>query len=152
MHHGTCVTHVPWCMPGSLISSFLWSRWWGKRSWHSRRMRNPQFYVSGKRPMVQWMLEKQFCTDIFVNRHPRNLYGVHWSIFRGIHCRMSFFFILTIYQSLRAIVHKAQYFIWRTRFRDKVTWKNRYSLCLSPLWPTSMNQTTKTLSWHLPET
>ena len=25
MHHGTCVTHVPWCMPGSLTSSFLWS-------------------------------------------------------------------------------------------------------------------------------
>ena len=23
MHHGTCVTHVPWCMPGSLTSSFL---------------------------------------------------------------------------------------------------------------------------------
>ena len=26
--------------------------WWGKRSRHSRRMRNPQFYVSGKRPMT----------------------------------------------------------------------------------------------------
>ena len=26
MHHGTCVTHVPWCMPGSLTSSFLWNR------------------------------------------------------------------------------------------------------------------------------
>ena len=25
MHHDTCVTHVPWCMPGSLTSSFLWS-------------------------------------------------------------------------------------------------------------------------------
>ena len=30
MHHGTCVTHVPWCMPGSLTSSFLWSWWRGK--------------------------------------------------------------------------------------------------------------------------
>ena len=27
MHHGTCVTHVPWCIPGSLTSGFLWSRW-----------------------------------------------------------------------------------------------------------------------------
>ena len=53
MHHGTCVTHVPWCMPGSLTSSFLWSRWRGKRSRHSRRMRNRQFDVSGKRPMQQ---------------------------------------------------------------------------------------------------
>ena len=51
MHHGTCVTHVPWCMPGSLTSGFLWSRLRGKRSRHSRRMRNPQYYVSGKRPI-----------------------------------------------------------------------------------------------------
>ena len=28
-HHGTCVTHVPWCMPGSLISGFLCSQWRG---------------------------------------------------------------------------------------------------------------------------
>ena len=51
MHHGTCVTHVPWCMPGSVTSGFLWSRWLGKRSRHPRRMRNPQCYVSGKRPI-----------------------------------------------------------------------------------------------------
>ena len=50
MHHGTCVTHVPWCMP-SLTNGFLWSRWRGKRSQHSRRMPNPQFYASGKRPI-----------------------------------------------------------------------------------------------------
>ena len=42
MHHGTCVT---------LISGFLWSMWRGKRSRHSGRMRNAQFYVSGKRSM-----------------------------------------------------------------------------------------------------
>ena len=51
-HHGTCVTHVPWCMPGSLTSGFLWSRWWGKLSRHSRRMCNPEFYVSGKRTIA----------------------------------------------------------------------------------------------------
>ena len=28
-------------------------RWRGKRAWHSRRIRNPQFCVSGKRPIVQ---------------------------------------------------------------------------------------------------
>ena len=52
MHHGTCVTHVRWCMPGSLVRGFLGSWLWGKRSRHSRRMRNPQFYVIGKRPVV----------------------------------------------------------------------------------------------------
>ena len=50
MHHGTCVTHVPWCMPEWLTSGFLWNRWRGKRSRHSRRMRKRHFYVSGKRP------------------------------------------------------------------------------------------------------
>ena len=54
MHHGTCVTRVLWCMPGSLTSGFLWYRWRGKRSRHSRRMRNLQCYVSGKMPM-QWI-------------------------------------------------------------------------------------------------
>ena len=29
MHHGACVTHVPWCMSGSLTSGFLWSQWRG---------------------------------------------------------------------------------------------------------------------------
>ena len=64
MHHGTCVTHVSWCMPGPLTIGFLWSRWRGKCSRHSRRMRNPQFYVSGKRPM---------CGVV----HPRNMHTVY---------------------------------------------------------------------------
>ena len=48
---GHSVPTLPSCMPGSLTSGFLWNQWRGKRSRHSRRMRNPQFYVSGKRPM-----------------------------------------------------------------------------------------------------
>ena len=28
-HHGTRMTHVPWCMPGSLTSGVLWNRWRG---------------------------------------------------------------------------------------------------------------------------
>ena len=51
VHHGTCVTHVPWCMPGELNSGFLGSWWRGKHSRHSWRMRNPQFCVSGMRPI-----------------------------------------------------------------------------------------------------
>ena len=57
VHHGTCLTHVPWCMPGSLTSVSFGSRWRGKHSRHSRRMRNmqfTQFYVSGKRPIVTY--------------------------------------------------------------------------------------------------
>ena len=43
--------YVPWCMLGSLTSGFLWCRWRGKLSRHSRRLRNSQFYVSDRRLM-----------------------------------------------------------------------------------------------------
>ena len=56
MHHGTCVAHVPWCMPGSLASGFLWSRWRGKRSRHSRRVRKPQFAYLTRGP---WYIESK---------------------------------------------------------------------------------------------
>ena len=51
VHHGTCMTHVLGCLPGSLTGGFFWSQWRGKRSRHSRRMRNLQILVSGKRPI-----------------------------------------------------------------------------------------------------
>ena len=44
MHHARDVMHVGIANP----------RWRGKRSRHSRCMRNPQFYVSGKRPNGLW--------------------------------------------------------------------------------------------------
>ena len=59
MHHGTCVTHVPWCMPELLTSGFFQSQWRGKRSLNSGRMRNPKFYVSGKKTKAQrrWLIQ-----------------------------------------------------------------------------------------------
>ena len=60
MHHGTCLTHVPWYMPGSLTSDFLRIRWRGNRSRHSLSMRNTQFCVSGKRLMDDlWLLQAE---------------------------------------------------------------------------------------------
>ena len=80
MHHDTCVTHVPWCMPGSLTSGFLWSRWRWKRSRHSRRMRNPQFYVSGKRPMVEVArnIIKFVDATVGTNLDIKSLAVMHW--------------------------------------------------------------------------
>ena len=82
MHHGTCVTHVPWCMPGSLTTSFLWNRWRGKCSRHSRRMRNPQFYVSGKRPMMTLF------TDAYASAGLTGL--TRWDNFRQVNHKISF--------------------------------------------------------------
>ena len=70
MHNGTCTTHVPWCLSGSLAR--------GKRSRHSRRMREPQFYVSGKRPIED-------CKDIC--RETTGFYELH-RLYSG-YCSMS---------------------------------------------------------------
>ena len=53
MHHDTCVTHVPWWMPGSLISGFLWSRRWGETFPAFPVLAQPAIYVSSKRPVAQ---------------------------------------------------------------------------------------------------
>ena len=71
-HASTCVTHVPWCMPWSLTSGFLWSLWRGKRSRNSQRMHNPQFYVCvrgpwrhyGLRLIISTRSQQEFVDDI----------------------------------------------------------------------------------------
>ena len=80
MHHGTCVTHVPWCMPVSLTSGFLWNRWWGKRSRYFWRMRNPQFYVSGKRPMT-WLFLLLLSTHMLLMTDAMRLCEDTWTPF-----------------------------------------------------------------------
>ena len=72
MHHGMCLTHMPWCMPGLLTCGFLWNQWRGKRSRHSWRMLNPQFYVSGKRPMIMTLAR---CAAGWVIMRVRNPQG-----------------------------------------------------------------------------
>ena len=91
MHHGTCVTHVPWCMPGSLTSGFLWSWWRGKRSRNSRRMRSPLFCVSGKRPKAtvklitkkkpqQWYFYNNFIKRLLKRYHSSYCRDSLWHI------------------------------------------------------------------------
>ena len=76
MHQDTCVTHVPLCMPGSLISGFLWSPWRRKRSRHSRRMRNHQFYVSSKRPIYQTSFAIHHSVESPGMVDPSRIYGI----------------------------------------------------------------------------
>ena len=58
MRHVTCVTHVPWCMLGSLTSGFLWSQWRWKRSRHFMWKCNPQFtcLVRGPQKISIWSI------------------------------------------------------------------------------------------------
>ena len=51
-------SRIPWTI-FPLTSDFLWSRWRGKRSRHSRRMHSTKFYISGKRPIatINWVVD-----------------------------------------------------------------------------------------------
>ena len=57
MHHGTCVTHMSTGVV--MLVGIANPRWLGKRSRHSRRMRNPHFYVSDKRPILRCLQWRQ---------------------------------------------------------------------------------------------
>ena len=73
MHHGTCVTHVPWCMPGSLTSGFLWNRRRGKTFPAFPAHAQPAILLSGKRPITQ----KINIVSFTVNRTGRILEMAH---------------------------------------------------------------------------
>ena len=62
VHHGTCLTHVPRCILGSLTSDFLWSRWRGKRSRHSRCIHSVTYLVRG--PYNEQVLWDRGCLHI----------------------------------------------------------------------------------------
>ena len=71
IHHDTCLTQVPWCMPGSLTSGCHWSGWRGKLSRHSRRTRNPHFNLSCERPMVllsHYVATRDCCNEIIFSQ------------------------------------------------------------------------------------
>ena len=82
IHLGTCVTHVSWCMSGSLTSGFLWSRWRGKCTRHSRRMGNPQFHVFVRQEAqcaklnLLWLLI--LCTNPDNHSHGNHITKLYW--------------------------------------------------------------------------
>ena len=83
MLHDTCVTHVSWCMPGSITSDSLWSRWREKRSRHSRCMRNPQFYLIGKRPMATVDGWHNLFNHMAIHRQTPGYLQVQWGLNSG---------------------------------------------------------------------
>ena len=64
MHHGTCVTHVPWCMPGSLYSSFLWN-------W--RRGKTFPAFPAHAQPVFLRIWQEAHCTVL------QDDYQPHWA-------------------------------------------------------------------------
>ena len=151
MHHGTCAKHVPRCMPGYLISGFLWSRWRGKRSRHSRRMRNPQFFVYGKRPMRvafkhlhdqvdKWYTLQYICTLLYpicVQRDGE--YIKHLAKKASILYYMSFsvlyLFNVKIYYGIQSIEKCMKHsFLWTANYQNNSRNIHKVWLCFASLW------------------
>ena len=88
MHDGTCMMHMPLCMPGLLTSGLLWSQWWGKRSQHSRRLHNLQFYVSETQVYTMCINPRVLCQlpAKYVGRksyhcnHVKSVFWCDWSM------------------------------------------------------------------------
>ena len=66
MHHGACVTHVPWRMPGLLTSGFPWSRRRWKRSRYSRR--NFTYLIRGPWPSYWALIQMWHSTSCFTRK------------------------------------------------------------------------------------
>ena len=87
MHHGTCVTRVPWCMPISLTSDFLWSRWRGKRSLHpsvctthnfTYLVRGPWMCFSKCVGTFGWLITSTLDDECFSFGNVRFIHGVQY--------------------------------------------------------------------------
>ena len=58
IHHDTYVTHVPWCMLGSLTSGFRWSRWRGNVPGMPGPCANPNFTYLVRDPLPEPIFTK----------------------------------------------------------------------------------------------
>ena len=91
VHHGTCVMRVPWFMSGSLTCGGGENSGTSlKRSRHSRRMRNPQFYVSGERPMAHTPFSNSIYVRLWHGQvHPIIYVGFEYSSELNIQRRLN---------------------------------------------------------------
>ena len=80
MHHGTCVTHAPWCMSGSLSLR-------GKFSRHSRRMRTHNFTYLARGPLNRIYSMLVHIKDSCLTTPSHNLEQC-WLIISGVPCHM----------------------------------------------------------------
>ena len=82
MHHSTCVTHVPWCMPGSLTTGFFWNRWRGNVPGipGACATRNFTYLVRGL-----WLCDTLYCCGYVVS--PKWIHVDRLSTFSGFRHR-----------------------------------------------------------------
>ena len=101
MHHGTCVTHVQWCMSGSLTSGFIWKSVAAKTFPVFQRMHNPKFSISGKRPKkcagdmrhTKWLyVYGHVCANTFLDLD-NDLFTINTTRYISMACNKEYFMV-----------------------------------------------------------
>ena len=113
------------------------TRWRGKRSRHSRRMRSPQIYVSGKRPVTECLKPKYLISGV-------------WQDCR-IDCHVSdgdMMMLLYIHRVAYGFSNALQ---WRHNERDGVSNHQRLDYLLNRLFRRRSKKTSKLRATHLCE-
>ena len=125
IHHGTCITHVPWCMPGSLTSGFLWS-WWrenvpgfpGACATH-----NFTYLVRGPLGVREVILQ-----DIGnIGRYPTTKRTIILGIYR-MHRTLKCFVFLTIWSIMAADAFTLME-VWSLHFVLIIIWVSAMEVC-----------------------
>ena len=110
MHHGTCVTHVPWCMPWSLNSGFL-------SSWRAGKM-FPTFLAHAQTPLL--------CIWQEAHADPNLVVVVHANILPlngAMHARCWLKYQTSILR-LPMIQHTYKYQVASFNMTDEISWND----------------------------
>ena len=109
---------VPWCMPGSVTSGLLWSRWRGKRSRYSRRMCKPAI-------LRFWLEAHDVCVTVVEYIQKCTPFVLSWiSFWIGRECFTHYLQVYfpntwTVMQSTTPIPIKQPRRVWKN-----IPWKN----------------------------
>ena len=109
--------------------------WWpGKRSWHSRRMRNSQCYISGKRPIVTAMRARHGMSCTVINP----IYFLHF-LLTYIMLRHVFDGELYLFLAVHFQIFEEMWFVvkfWRCTVKFSMNKWNE--IILHPIWTHDM--------------
>ena len=121
MHRGTCMTHVPWCMSGSR------TRGGGETFPTLSAHAHPQFYLSGKRPIVTKAIHTN-CATASIALCGMWL-GIHDSIFTWpSHTAVVFIYacLNLEWYSLHGALVSSKIFRFRDKNQSAINVKHRY--------------------------
>ena len=118
MHHGTCVTHVPWCMPESLTSDFLWSRW---------REKAYQAFPVHAQAAILHIWDEAHCSTLLINNEAAVPILICWSVDSQI-C----LYMLNCFEIIECLNFRLLFFLW-------IEMAHANGIC--PLWRTAVHFT-----------